>query len=85
MRKINLIELVIDFLAGGDAPDDVKGKYHPEIIANHLALAYNEAVLESYLEGKAYSDYSILDAWARNYPINIIDSKVIVLRPPKQP
>lgn len=84
MRKIHLIELVQDFLSGGDAPDDVKGKYHPEIIANLLALAYNEVVMAAYMEGKTHSDYSVLDAWALNHTINIVSGAVPLPYPPVQ-
>lgn len=84
MRKITLIELVQDYLAGGDAPDDVKGRYHPEVISNLLALAYNEVVMQTYLEGKQHSDYSVLDAWALNHDINIVSNVVALPYPPVQ-
>lgn len=84
MRKIHLIELVKDFLAGGDAPDDVKGRYHDEIIANLCALAYNKIVFQTWLEGKAHSDYSILDAWAKNHTLNITNDTVPLPYPPVQ-
>lgn len=84
MRKIHLIELAQDYLAGGDAPDDVRGKYHPEIIANLLALAYNQVVMATYLEGKQHSDYSVLDAWARNHTINIVSNTAPLPYPPVQ-
>jgi len=84
MRKIELIELAKDYLAGGDAPDDVKGRYHDEILANLLALAYNEVVLATYMEGKVHSDYSVLDAWAKNHSINIVSNTVPLPYPPVQ-
>jgi len=84
MRKIHLIELVKDFLAGGDAPDDVKGRYHDEIIANLCALAYNKIVFQTWLEAKAHSDYSILDAWAKNHTLNITSDTVPLPYPPVQ-
>ena len=84
MRKITLIELVVDYLSGGDAPDDVKGRYHPEVISNLLALAYNSVVMQTYLEGKQHSDYSVLDAWAKNHTINIVDNVVALPYPPVQ-
>lgn len=84
MRKIELIELVQDYLSGGDAPDDVRGKYHPMIIANLLALAYNEVVMATYLEGKTYSDYTVLDAWALNHTIGIVSNSVPLPYPPVQ-
>lgn len=67
MRKIELIELVVDWLAGGDAPDDVKGRYHPEVIKLHVHNAFNALVLNTYLESKRYADYGVMDAWAKNY------------------
>ncbi|MBU0651239.1 hypothetical protein KKC59_04950 [bacterium] len=84
MRKIELIELVQDFLAGGDAPAEIKGRYHPEIIANHLALAYNRIVFETYMEAKQYSDYSTLDGWAKNHTLSIVSNAVALPYPPVQ-
>jgi hypothetical protein len=84
MRKIHLIELASDYLSGGDAPDDVKSKYHPEVIANLLAIAYNGIVMQTYLEAKQYSDYSVLDAWALNHSINIVSNAVALPYPPVQ-
>ena len=82
MKKIHLIELVQDFLAGGDMVADLKGKFHPEIIANHLALAYNQVIMQTYLEAKQYSDYSILDSWAKNFTVSIVSGKVALPFPP---
>jgi hypothetical protein len=42
MTKQNLVDLILDWLAGGDAPSDIKGKYHPEIISKHLELTKSE-------------------------------------------
>ena len=84
MRKITLIDLAQDFLAGGDAPDDVKGRYHPEVISNYLALAYNAVVMATYLEGKQHSDYSVLDAWALNHTLPIASNIVELPYPPVQ-
>ena len=84
MRKITLIELVQDYLSGGDAPDDVRGRYHTEVISNLLALAYNTVVMQTYMEGKMHSDYSLLDAWALNHTINIVDNAVALPYPPVQ-
>ena len=84
MKKIEVIELVKDYLSGGDAPDDVKGRFHDEVIANFIALAFNKAVFMTWSEAKAYSDYSVLDTWAMPYTINISDissSKGRVLLP----
>lgn len=42
MVKQELRELIVDHLAGGDAPDDVRGKYHPEVVGAWIDLAYSE-------------------------------------------
>lgn len=46
MIKQELVELVIDALGGGDAPDDVRGKYHPEVVSAWIALAYQQFMVE---------------------------------------
>jgi hypothetical protein len=73
MRKIEIIELVKDYLAGGDASGDVKGHYHDEIIANHLSTAFKKVVFDTWMEAKMHSDYSLLDAWARYQQAILID------------
>lgn len=84
MRKIHLIEMVQDFLAGGDAPADVRGQYHPEIITKFVEMAFNNIVFQTYMEGKIHSDYSVLDAWAKNYELPISSNKVNLPYPPAQ-
>jgi len=83
MRKISLIELVSDFLAGGDAPADIRGRYHPEIISNYLSLAHNKVVFDTFMEAKSYSDYSTLDSWAKNYTAaitsRVLDTGIVTL------
>lgn len=73
MRKIELIELVADYLNGGDGPDDMKGRFHDQVIKKHVEAAFNGVVFKTFMEGKQYADYSVLDAWARNYTITIND------------
>ncbi|MBE3087294.1 MAG: hypothetical protein IMZ64_13885 [Bacteroidetes bacterium] len=84
MRKISLIELVQDFLSGGDAPAEIKGRYHENIIANHIALAYNKIIFQTWLEGKNYNDYSALGSWAKNHLLNIVSNTVALPYPPVQ-
>jgi len=71
MRKIELIELVSDYLNGGDGPDDLKGRFHDQVIKKHIEAAFNGIVFKTYMEGKQYADYSVLDSWARNYSLTI--------------
>jgi hypothetical protein len=71
MRKIELIDLISDYLNGGDGPDDIKGRFHDQIIKKHIEAAFNNVVFQTFMEGKRYQDYSTLDAWAKNYPLVI--------------
>lgn len=48
MTKAELIELVQVNLAGGDTPDDVKGKYHPEVVAAYIELAIEDFAAQAY-------------------------------------
>lgn len=73
MRKIDIIELVSDFLKGGDSTGDMQGRFHEQIIKKHLEAAFNNLVFQTYMEGKVHFDYSVLDAWARKYTIAIDD------------
>lgn len=71
MRKIELVELVLDYLSGGDAPDDVIGHQHPEIITKHVEAAYGELVLQTFLDAKKYSDYSMLDMFSKRFTLTV--------------
>jgi len=79
MRKIEILDMVQDFLSGGDAPADIRGKYHPKIIHNLTCLACNTIIVNLYKIGKEQGNLSILDAWARNYPISIVSSNRVAL------
>lgn len=67
MRKIELIEMCKDHLAGGDAPADVKGKYHDEIITKFIEAAYEDLLYEVYIQSKKYSDFSPLDNYTETF------------------
>ena len=71
MKKIHIIEAVIDFLAS-DAAGDSKGVYHPSIVATHLSNVFNAEVFNTWLNGKKYSDYSQLDAWSKTYQLDVV-------------
>ena len=70
MKLINLIEAVSDFFES-DAAGDLKGVYHPEIIKVHLADVFNAIVYQTWKNGKAFSDFSQLDAWSRVYEVTL--------------
>ena len=84
MKKVELQELIQDWLSGGDAPSDIKGRYHDEIILKHMEDAYNAIVFKTWLEAKNYSDYSVLDSWAKNYTTDIVSNITILPYPPMQ-
>jgi len=70
MKKVHLIDAVIDFLAS-DSAGDSKGVYHPEIVKTHLNNAYNQAVYNTWLNGKKFSDFGQLDAWSKTYEVTV--------------
>jgi hypothetical protein len=76
MKKQNVVDLVVDFLAGGQ-PDDMIGQYHPAIIKKYLENAFNQVVYQVWLNCKRFSDYSQLDAWTYSYDDRILISPVI--------
>ena len=84
MKKVELQELIQDWLTGGDAPSDVKGRYHDEVILNHMENAHGAIVEQTWREAKSSADYSVLDSWARNYTVAITGSLAILPYPPMQ-
>ena len=85
MRKIELIELVTDFIRGGDGNNEMQGRFHEEVTTKLVELAFNNAVFTSYLEAKNHSDYDILDSWAKEYELPIQSSQVLLPFPPLPP
>lgn len=72
MTKQNLIDTIIDFLASDNA-EDSKGIYHPEIVKQYLNNVFNQAVYNTWLNGKKFSDFSQLDAWSKTYTVNVLN------------
>jgi len=70
MKKIQLVDAIIDFLAS-DSAGDSKGIYHPEIVKVHLNDIFNQAVYNTWLNGKKFSDFSQLDAWSKVYEVDV--------------
>jgi hypothetical protein len=73
MKKINLIDAIIDFLASDNAGDS-KGVYHPEIIKVHLNDVYNQAVYNTWMVGKQLGEFSQLDAWCKTYSVTVVQA-----------
>jgi len=72
MRKIELIELCKDYLSGGDAPADVKGKYHDEVITKYVEAAYNDLLYEVYVQSEQNSDFSPFDNYTEVFTLAVV-------------
>jgi len=71
MKKQNIIDSIIDFLAS-DSAGDSKGIYHPEIVKQHLNNVFNQAVYNTWLNGSKFSDFAQLDAWSKPYVCTVV-------------
>ena len=83
MKKIQLIESIISFLAS-DLSVDQKAQYHPAEVAVHLSTVFNQSVYNAWLTGKKYGEFGQLDSWSRTYPCTVvgqIGAKARVLLP----
>lgn len=68
MKKIELIDLIIDALAGGDCPQELKGKYHPEIVKHHITLALNYLIQDIvYKEAERKNNFGYLDSYTKAF------------------
>jgi len=73
MTKRQLIDLLKHRLAGGDCPQELKGKYHPEILAKHISLAHNYLLKTvAYREAEQTGDFGLLDAYTKTYIIDVL-------------
>jgi hypothetical protein len=62
------IDLVKDVLAGGSAPQELKGKNHPEILRKHLTIVHNYLVGKvAYPQALAMGDLGYLDSYAKTF------------------
>jgi hypothetical protein len=76
MKKIQLVEIVTDFLAN-ELSQDMITQYHPEIIKKYIENAFNQVVYQVWFNGKKFSDYSQLDAWTKTYPLALYNSALV--------
>jgi len=73
MTKQNLIDLIKHKLAGGDCPQELKGKYHDEIVSKHITLALNYLINDViYVRANKNKDWGSLDPYAKTFLGNII-------------
>jgi len=75
MKKINLVDVIVDFLAS-DQPGDMVSQYHPEIIKKYIENAFNQVVYQVWLNCKKFSDYSQLDAWTKTYTLQLYNGSL---------
>lgn len=62
------IDLMIDVLAGGDAPQSLKGKHHPEVIRKHLTIVHNYLIGKvAYPQAVQLHDVGFLDSLAKTF------------------
>ncbi len=78
MRKIELVEMVLDYLSGGDAPGDVRSRYHPAMIEKHIEGAYADLiyqVMEAAINPRDKKvDFTVVDAFAKIHRnITVVD------------
>ena len=67
MTKEQLIDLIIDRLAGGDCPQELKGKYHPEIVSKHIGIAMNYLMQNIVVKEAERSGTSVYDAYTKTF------------------
>lgn len=68
MTKRNLIDLIKHRLAGGDCPQELKGKYHPKIIEKHIEIVLNYLIKTvAYKEAEREQDWGLLDSYTKTY------------------
>lgn len=72
MTKQNLIDLVRELLSGGDAPAEIRGKYHPRVVSLYLEMAYDDVISVTADEGAKVKDFSILDEFATPYTVPVL-------------
>jgi hypothetical protein len=75
MTKGELTELIQRHLAGGEVPADVRGKYHENVIALYLGLAYNTALWNLTKVSKATRKSSSLDQYIKTFDVDKTDIK----------
>lgn len=67
MTKAQLVDLFLDNLSGGDAPDDVRGKYHPLVIAKYIDVAYAQFLSETLKVSQMNQDFLNMDYYRKTF------------------
>jgi len=61
------VELIVDYLAGGSCPADLRGKYHPLIVREYASLVYGEILYQINANAIDYRDFGQLDSYVKAY------------------
>lgn len=67
MKKIELINVIQDFLAGGDKSNAEVSRMHPEIIQKYIDMAFDKIVWEDYQMSEKKQDFSVLDSYLQSF------------------
>ena len=67
MTKRQWIELIIDYLAGGACPADLRGKYHPRVVEELFGLVYSDIIYQVHANAVRYKDFSQFDNYVKSY------------------
>jgi hypothetical protein len=59
-------------LAGGDAPDEIRARYHQKVIEKYIGMAFNQITYDTWLTAKKYSNFDILDSFTKRYYLPVM-------------
>jgi len=76
--KVKLIQLGQESLAGGDAPAEIRGKYHSAVIEQYLDMAYADILQDQF--DTAGNDFTKFDNFAKGYQCTIAYNKETELK-----
>lgn len=71
LTKEELVYLVGERCAGGDAPASIRGRYHPAVISKYLDMVFDDMIYAGYLDGKKGGDYSQVDNYMKAFVLPI--------------
>jgi hypothetical protein len=67
MTKEQWVSLLVDYMAGGDCPADLRGRYHPIDVADYFSLLYSSVIFQVHGNAVRYRDYAQFDSYVKAY------------------
>lgn len=67
MNKETLIDLARRHVSGGDAPAELKSRFHPNEVDKYLEMVYDDDIFRICTSAIKYGDYSVLDNYLNTY------------------